>query len=196
MPVELWKAIFDWSAVILVGLTMIAGAGALITGKKISDLQSEQLQKFDSGLTKAKSDLATQQERAAAADAQVAGLVRENLILQQKLANRRISKEQHKILVDFLSKRPGQIIIETMGDSESGLFASDILKTFEDSGWTIGGKNFPLGVIWTGLIVYNSDDPDALTVAEAFKAAGIPFAIGNEKRAKATIMVGGRPAIF
>ncbi len=135
-------------------------------------------------------------ERASEANKQAARLENENLILQQKLANRRISAEQHRVLVDLLSKKRGQIIIETMADSESGLFAADILKTFEDSGWTIGGKHFPLGVIWTGLIVYTPDAPDALIIAKAFKAAGIPFSMGTEKRLRATIMVGGKPAIF
>jgi hypothetical protein len=135
-------------------------------------------------------------EKAGEANERAAGFERENLILQQKLANRRISKEQHKFLVDVLSKRRGRVIIETMGDAESGLFAADILRTFEDSEWTIGGKYFPQGVIWTGLIIYNSDDPDALAIAEAFKADGIPFSVGAERTEKAAIMLGAKPATF
>ena len=76
MSVELWKEIFDWAAVVLVGLTFIAGAGALITGKILSDRQSEQLKQFDKGLTDAKTELGRQQERAATAERGVADAVR------------------------------------------------------------------------------------------------------------------------
>jgi hypothetical protein len=54
MPVELWKEIFDWLAVAFVGLTFIVGAGALITGKIISDRQEEKIREFDKKLTDAK----------------------------------------------------------------------------------------------------------------------------------------------
>lgn len=141
-------------------------------------------------------DIASANKMAGEANERSAELERENLILQQKLANRRITKPQHDFLVNFLSKKRGQVIIETMGDSESGLFAADILKTFEDSKWAIGGKHFPLGVVWTGLIVFDSKDPDALTIVQAFQAAGIPVSVGTEKRVKATIMIGGKPPIF
>lgn len=72
MSVELWKAVFDWAAVILVGLTFIAGAGALITGNVLSNRQDEQLRQFSSDLTKAKTSLAEQQERAATAEGNIA----------------------------------------------------------------------------------------------------------------------------
>ncbi len=68
MSVELWKSIFDWAAVVLVGLTFIAGAGALITGRILSDRQSGQIRQFDTDLTAAKTGLAEQQERAAKAE--------------------------------------------------------------------------------------------------------------------------------
>lgn len=68
MSVELVKSIFDWAAVILVALTVITGAGALITGKILSDRQSAQIRQFDADLTAAKIDLAKQQERAAKAE--------------------------------------------------------------------------------------------------------------------------------
>ena len=121
---------------------------------------------------------------------------KEKLELEQKLANRRITEKQHKILVDILSKKPGRIIIETMGDPESGLFAEDILRTFIDSGWELQGRLLPQGVVWTGLIFYKSPDPDAATVMQALKCAGIPSSVGSETRATATIIVGGKPPLF
>jgi hypothetical protein len=61
MSVEFWKAIFDWCSVVLVGLTFIAGAGALITGKVLSNRQ-------DAALKRIELDLAAANERAAQAD--------------------------------------------------------------------------------------------------------------------------------
>ncbi len=74
MTVEAWKSIFDVLAVVLLGLTFFAGAGVLITGNIINGRQTEKLRQFDSDLVSAKGDLAKQQERAANADAKVAGL--------------------------------------------------------------------------------------------------------------------------
>ena len=131
---------------------------------------------------------------AASANQRAAEIEKENLEL--KLANRRISEKQHKILVDILSKKTGQVVIETMGDPESGLFAEDIVKVFTDSKWEIGGKLLPQGVVWTGLMVYKPSGSDAATVLQALKAAKIPFSVRSETRDKATIMVGGNPSLF
>lgn len=68
MSVELWKSIFDWSTVILIALTVVSGAGALITGDIINKRQDNRLHQFDRGLTDAKLELGKQQERAASAE--------------------------------------------------------------------------------------------------------------------------------
>jgi hypothetical protein len=44
MSFEFWKTVFDWSAVVLLGLTFIAGFGALVTGKVVGDRQARKLQ--------------------------------------------------------------------------------------------------------------------------------------------------------
>ncbi len=72
MSVEFLKSIFDWAAVVLVGLTFIAGAGALITGKILSIRQAEQLREFSSDLTAARLELGKQQERTAKAEGTIA----------------------------------------------------------------------------------------------------------------------------
>lgn len=61
MSVELWKVIFDWAAVVLVGLTVITGAGALITGKILADRQADEL-------AKTQASAATANEHASQAD--------------------------------------------------------------------------------------------------------------------------------
>jgi multidrug efflux pump subunit AcrA (membrane-fusion protein) len=72
MSVEVWKSFFDLAAVILLFLTFLAGAGVLFTGNVINRRQAAQLKQFDSDLTRAKSDLASQQERAAKAEGNIA----------------------------------------------------------------------------------------------------------------------------
>ncbi len=68
MSDELLKSLFDWITVILLFLTFVSGAGALIFGNRINAKQAEQLQKFDKDLTDAKIELGKQQERAASAE--------------------------------------------------------------------------------------------------------------------------------
>ncbi len=165
---------------------------------KEKDLQIERIQQEkDEQIEQIKSEALVEAEKSAAlASRQAAEMEKEYLELKQQLANRRITKKQHMVLVDILSKKTGRIIIETMGDPESGLFAEDVLKTFIDSGWELQGRLLPQGVVWTGLILYKSPDPDAATVMQALKSAGIPFSMGSEIRANATIMVGGKPPLF
>jgi len=165
---------------------------------KNKDAQIERIkQEKDKEIEQIKSTALAEAEKSAIlASRRAAEIDKENLELNQQLANRRITDKQHKILVEVLSKKPGQIIIETMGDPESGLFADDILKTFTDSGWEVQGRFLPQGIVWTGLIFYKSPDPDAATVMQALKCAGIPFSVGSETRATATIIVGGKPPLF
>ena len=72
MSVEALKSLFDIAAVILLGLTFLAGAGVLITGNIINKRQEGKLRQFDTDLTGAKTELANQQERAAKAEANIA----------------------------------------------------------------------------------------------------------------------------
>jgi len=64
MTVEEMKSIFDWSALILGFLTVVAGVGILITGNIINNRQAGQLKQFDKDLTDAKIGLVKQQVRA------------------------------------------------------------------------------------------------------------------------------------
>jgi hypothetical protein len=165
---------------------------------KDKDAQIERIkQEKDKQIEQIKSTALVEAEKSAIlANRRAAEIEKENLELKQQIANRRITERQHKILVDILSKKPGKIDIETMGDPESGLFAEDILKTFIDSGWQIKGNFLPQGVVWTGLILYKSPDSDAATVMQALKCSGVSFSLGSETRATATIIVGGKPPLF
>ncbi len=94
MSLELWKSIFDWLTVILIALTVFSGAGALITGDRISKKQEARLHDFETNLTDAKTVLGTQQERAAKAELALAGLQKE--ASDAKAAQQRVETELAK----------------------------------------------------------------------------------------------------
>ena len=116
--------------------------------------------------------------------------------LRADFANRRVTIDQHDRLVNALSKSKGTINFDVMGDTESGLYAADLLKVFTDAGWTIGEKTFPLGEIWTGLSLENNNDPLSIAVAGAFNQAAIPLLRSHRGRPPVTLMVGGKPPVF
>jgi hypothetical protein len=164
MTVEGLKTIFDWAAVILLFFTFVFGVGVLITGNVINARQSERLRQFDKDLTGAKTALATQQERAANADARVAGLETDAanaksemakqqtraanaekalLELQQRLAHRRISKSDHNQLVASLRPYRGSVVnLTKLGDAEAAQFADDIIAVLVEARWRVNVSTF------------------------------------------------------
>jgi hypothetical protein len=159
MSVEVWKSIFDWVTVILIALTVFSGAGALIMGDIIGKRQESRLRQFDKELTEAKKELGKQQERAANADARVAGLEQDAanakaemakrqtraavaekalLELQQRLAHRRINPSDHVRLVASLKPFQGSTVqLTKLADAEAAQFADDILSVLHDAGWSV-----------------------------------------------------------
>ncbi|MGA3082880.1 MAG: hypothetical protein ABSD44_16130 [Terracidiphilus sp.] len=94
MSAEALKSIFDIATVVLLFLAFLAGAGVLVTGNVINARQARQLQQFDLDITKAKTDLGKEQERAANADALVAGLAKD--ASDAKAAQQRVETELAK----------------------------------------------------------------------------------------------------
>jgi len=100
-------------------------------------------------------------------------------------------------LVAALSKLHGTIHLQSMSDSESGLYAADILKTFKDAGWTVATPEFPLGEIWHGLIFEETTDPNTVAVLKAFLGAGvIDCKVAKRGKPSVTILIGGKPPPF
>jgi hypothetical protein len=162
MPVEsleFWKNLFEISGVVLLLLTFVAGAGVLWFSRRLNAIQAEQLRQFDKGLTDAKLELGRQQERAANADARVAGLEadaanaksemakqqtraataeRDLLQLQTRLAHRRIGPDEQTKLAAKLLPYAGSIVAVTkLGESEAGRFADDLLAVFAQAKWDV-----------------------------------------------------------
>jgi hypothetical protein len=108
MSVELWKSIFDWATVALIALTVVSGAGALITGDIISKRQGAKLRSFDSELTFAKTELGKQQERAAKADERASKIEAGNLQLQTDLANATTESRTKQIALEIEQRKTAE----------------------------------------------------------------------------------------
>jgi hypothetical protein len=145
-------------------------------------------------------DMAQLHLQAAQANERAEKLERENIEMREQFAGRRISKEQHDSIVAALIKTPPiRFEIECMNESEAALYAADVVKTLTDAHWIDDGHTFPLGEIWYGLVLFQTNAPGLVELAAAFKLASVPFAIGDEQhiqKDKLIIMVGGKPPPF
>ena len=192
-------SIFNFSNIFLVvgtTIVLIATIGVIFSSSIREKYSNERISLNEKLASVAKADAAKAIENAATSNLRAAEVEKQNIILRMKFSNRRVNKKQYLILIQELSKNPSTFNMETMGDPESGLYAADILKTFLDSGWKIDRKEFPLGIIWTGIILFQTNDPAAVYIADALIKAKIKFLIGDQFREKATIMIGGKPPVF
>lgn len=188
MPVELFKAVFDWATVILAALTFVALAGALITGNILGDRQAEQLRRFDNNLTAAKLELSKQQERAAQAEL-------ESEKLKQVVAWRVISPESGAELERILSAKPGAVNLRyTDGDPEALFLAIQISKILGKAKWKVapGSEKFA-NAIQFGIALPDSAGEDAKTLRSAFVAAKISFSTNPLPPAGASFSVSTIP---
>lgn len=191
--------IYNYSNIALIfgtTIALIATIGAIYSGSIREQYSNERTATNERLTIVAKADAARAIESAAKSNLRAAEIEKQNLELKKKFSSRHIDKKQHDILVAELSKNPSSFNIQSMTDSESGMYAADIFKTFLDSGWKVDKKEFPLGAIWEGIIIFQTNDPAALHIADALKTAGIDFKIGGEFHEKATIMIGGKAQTF
>lgn len=122
MSWELAKAIFDWTAVVLVGLTFMVGAGALISGNVLNKRQAAKLRQFEM-------DLEKQRERAANAEAAL-------FELQKAQLQRTLSAQT----ITFLQNQPpGTAHVEILykrDDPEAADFAESIWGLLASCHWS------------------------------------------------------------
>ena len=206
-------AIYNYSNIALIfgtTIALIATIGAIYSGlireqysnertatnERLTIVAKADAAKANENASNANKSAALANESAAKSNLRAAEVEKQNIELRIKFSSRHIDKKQYNILFSELTKNPSSSNIQTMGDPESGMYAADILKIFLDSGWKVDKKEFPMGVIWEGIIIFQTNDPAALHIADALKAAGISFKIGNEFHEKATIMIGGKPQTF
>jgi len=191
--------IFNVSNIILIAGAVLVAVGtftAIWSGGIRERFADERISKNEVDTARANADAAIAIQNAATANLKAAETEKKSQEIKERLGNRRITENQHSIIVGIMKDNPASFNMEVMSDPESGLYAADILKTFTDSGWSVDKKEFPLGIIWTGIILFQTNDPSISIVEQALMAAGIPYSIGDQLRPKATIMIGGRPPFF
>lgn len=200
---DLANVVMVWS--LIVGA--IGAAGVVVSTKLALDWSSE-IEKYDGAVTDLKVAAANEaagganqkaaqaNERAANLENEAAQARLETERLRRDFANRRLTKEQHDKIVSILSKEPATFDVEFMQDSESVLYANDVLKTLTDAGWHVGQKTTPLGVFWTGLVLCETNDPAAVRLAKALVVAHVPFSIGTQRTERLLVVFGGKPAVF
>jgi hypothetical protein len=170
MSLEGWKAFFEVGGVILLFLTFVFGAGALITSNRINAVQDERLREFDKQLTDAQNALTAQKERAANADARVAGLEAEAanakaaqqgvqlelakqqektataeralLELQERVQPRHLTtKQKTDIKIALESSPPQNVGVQVFIGTPDGIpFSIEIIEAINSAGWTATHK--------------------------------------------------------
>jgi hypothetical protein len=200
-----------WNAAMIIAL-IVAALGALATAvtttvvvKMTAEGERESKRALEEYKVNAGEQIAaanamgeTAKADAALANERAKEMERGNLELRSKLAGRRVTAEQHKILVEELAKIPAHFDVAVMQDPESVMFALDVEKTLADAGWIRDQRETPISEFWTGLVLLQTDDPAGLRLLEALQKSGLSFGIGDDayKREKATLMVGSKPAAF
>ena len=149
----------------------------------------------------AKLKLAELNSRAAMANQKAAEAGAEQARIIKMLSGRRITAEQHQILVSALKGQPMEIAILQTGDPEAAVFAHDIRLTFQAAGIkTKHGILYGGDPAWGLVLSAPSDEfPGAAPVNEAFAMAGIPVAKGRPEPRTGpglALTVGSRPPAF
>lgn len=135
--VEFWKSVFDWGTVVLVSLTVLTGAGALITGKIIGDRQDEKIAELNTQASEAKRDAEKFKLDIASANERAANAERETARLNARLADRTLSDSQLSSLIENLKPFAGQAfqVVPYWGDKESTGIADRITGGLTKAGW-------------------------------------------------------------
>jgi hypothetical protein len=140
MTVEGLKAIFDWVALILGFLTIVAGVGILITGNILNKQQAVQLRAFDKNLADTKNELEKQKERTVEAE-----LALETFRAQQSnprmiiLSDRDGDHAERSRLASEVKKFSGtRVFIQALPDFEPRALASAIaVELANEYGWQV-----------------------------------------------------------
>jgi len=138
MSVELWKVIFDWATVVLIALTVLSGAGALITGDILNKRQEEKLREFQEKLTDSQTRLSEQQERTLALQKQVISQgSRVALLYPEKTWERLIEQlkpfSRQKAEIRFCTVSFNQYSV----DNEAMALAMKLRELLDKAGWLL-----------------------------------------------------------
>lgn len=168
--VDVWKSVFDWSSIVLISLTVFTGAGALITGKIISDRQDETIAELNKQSKEAI-------KRTAELEAEAASARLETEKLKQAVSWRAIPVSTASELEKLLSRRPGKVNLRyTDGDPEALFLAIQLSQILGKAKWQVapGALKFPNSLQF-GIVLPDSGGPDANALRSAFSAAKLGY---------------------
>lgn len=125
----------------------------------------------------------------------------QRLKLEEKLAPRRISEWERKLLIDGLRAIPRKLNfnIHVVQDPETEAYANDLVDTIVHSGTDVStGVAFFVGATPMGIKMKftNEKSPDSIAIKKAFESANIKFTSQNEEMAPGfdvLIRVGRKP---
>ena len=207
---QFWQSVW-WVATILTAIFGSLGiVAALISawvGWGISDVvqQDADTRIAEAGVVAAtanaeaaKANVARAQERTALLEKESAEAKLEHERLKQKLAWRRLTAEQHAILVNALKGKLTSVWVSFVkNDDESLTFREDFAQTMRDAG--VEPKYFGGWTRAVGLSLTDLPGPEFDAVAVALTAAGLDFHTTNEGvmgSKELELIVGSKPPPF
>jgi hypothetical protein len=147
MSLEGWRAFFETGGVILLFLTFVFGAGAVLTSKRINEKQAEELRQFSLNLAAQQERAAKAEQVAAEAKSTAANANDRTLVLETDAANAKatqqrvetdLAKQQEraakaeKDLLELQQRmKPRQLSIEEASHLKEALKASQIRGVIE-----------------------------------------------------------------
>jgi hypothetical protein len=205
---ELNRAVDSWNTWMVWGLAAVAVASvwvfiasrvAIARGKELSEVQDEIIKSKDTELLR---DLKAKDEKVAGSEAKAevarsdaasARLALEKL--RATVAWRELTPQQINFISRTLKGQKFKVVISWLNsDPEAAEYASQLERVFRSSGLAVERSEFmAVGRVPTGLMVSgNNDAPDASTLINALKGAGLEASVGSLAPA-ANLFVGTKP---
>lgn len=202
---QFWQSVFFWATVVAAvsgGIGISAAFVSAMVGYQISDIvqadADERIAEATARGEEARAEAGKAHERAAALEKEAAEARVEQERIKVRLASRRLTAEQYKILTGVLRGHPMDIVLSfAQGDPEARLYADDIGKVlFLDATEPKLSSVFSTQVM-LGLKVHprSDKDDDAALVITAFKEAGIAVELSSTAPFL-TFEVGSKPPPF
>jgi hypothetical protein len=162
LSVDSWKIFFDWVSVVLIALTVVSGAGAVITGRIINDRQAREVAILQKEAVDAKTNYAGLEKEATEAKAKYVLLEKDSaetkirlsrqlertanaegalLKLKAQTEPRRVTQEQRaRFLASYRlpsGLRPLIAIIPKGNVPDAPDFAGDLVSLFREAGYLV-----------------------------------------------------------
>jgi|SRR5438067_2482315 len=183
---ESLNSLFEWSSVLLLGLTFIAGAGTIVTSRILNQRQSKTILRLETAASQARTaqqrvqiELGETQKEVAGAKTKQAEAERQLINIQERFRPRMLARSK---FIEALQNAPrGKVEISVItGDPESFAFADSIWAALRDAGFDVGNQVTPFMIfgetpVGLTLGVKDVETPPlhAAPIQKAFEAAGV-----------------------